>query len=164
MHQKRRPELAAAIAAIEAGEADALVAAKPDRLSRSQLDFASLLERAQRKRWEIVVLDQEFDMTTASGREMAGMVIGMAQWERDTIRERTRAALAARRRRGERVGRPASEVIPTGVRARIVKLSRRGMSRNGIASVCNGEGVPTAAGARRWDASTITRVLEREEA
>jgi len=103
-------------------------------------------------------------MTTASGREMAGMVIGMAQWERDTIRERTRAALAARRRRGERVGRPASEVIPTGVRARIVKLSRRGMSRNGIASVCNGEGVPTAAGARRWDASTITRVLEREEA
>jgi len=72
MHQKRRPELAAAIAAIEAGEADALVAAKLDRLSRSQLDFASLLERAQRKRWEIVVLDQEFDMRPRAGVRWRG--------------------------------------------------------------------------------------------
>ena len=50
----KRPGIQNALAQLEAGEADALVTAKVDRLSRSTLDFAGLIERAQREGWEIV--------------------------------------------------------------------------------------------------------------
>src|SRR4051794_38217463 len=58
---KRRPGLADAIEIIERGGADALVVSKLDRLSRSLLDFAGLMERAERRRWEIIVLAEQFD-------------------------------------------------------------------------------------------------------
>ena len=65
-----RRGLQRALEAVEAGMADGLVVAKLDRLSRSLLDFAGLMERAERKRWELVVLAEQFDMTTSSGRAM----------------------------------------------------------------------------------------------
>jgi anti-sigma B factor antagonist len=53
--------------------------------------------------------------------------------------------------------------IPPDVRDRIVELRSRGMSRNGIAQLLNRQSVPTAAGGKRWYASTVGRVLERED-
>src|SRR4051794_16948184 len=64
---KRRPGLGDAVEMIERGGADALVVSKLDRLSRSLLDFAGLMERAERKSWEIILLAEQFDMTTSSG-------------------------------------------------------------------------------------------------
>ena len=52
-----RPGIAAAIEAVESGQADALVTARLDRLSRSVIDFAGLLERARRNSWHVVALD-----------------------------------------------------------------------------------------------------------
>jgi DNA invertase Pin-like site-specific DNA recombinase len=163
---KKRPGLADAIASIERGEGDALVVSKLDRLSRSLLDFASLMERAERKHWELVVLAERFDMTTSGGRAMAGMLAVFAQWERDVIRERTRDALAAKRRAGTlkgKIGRPGwktESLIPPDVRRRILRLSRGGMSRSAIARLLNAEDVPRAAGGVAWYPSTIKRVLD----
>jgi Recombinase len=53
--------------------------------------------------------------------------------------------------------------IPRDVRQRIVELRSRGMSRNGIAELFNRQGVSAAAGGKRWYATTVGRVLERED-
>lgn len=98
--RKRRPGLARAVAACAAGTAEGLVAAKLDRLSRSLLDFAALLDDARRGGWTVVALDQGFDLSTPNGRAMAGMLAVFAQWERELIGERTSAALAAKRADG----------------------------------------------------------------
>lgn len=63
-----RAGLHAALQAVEQGEAQVLVVAKLDRLSRSLLDFANLMERSRRKRWALVALDLGVDTTTPPGR------------------------------------------------------------------------------------------------
>jgi DNA invertase Pin-like site-specific DNA recombinase len=161
MREERRPELAMAIAAIEAGDADALVVAKLDRLSRSLIDFAKLRERAQRRGWEIVALDQGIDMTTPGGELQANIFASVAQWERRVIGQRTKDALAAKRRAGTLngpIGRP--RLMPDDIRHRIGVLHCGGMSRSAIAKLLNDEGVPTAAGGAAWYPSTIKRVLD----
>jgi DNA invertase Pin-like site-specific DNA recombinase len=57
-----RPGLAAALAAVDAGEADGIIVSKLDRLSRSVLDFAQLVCRAQADGWNLVVLDLGLDL------------------------------------------------------------------------------------------------------
>ena len=51
--------------------------------------------------WSLVVLDIHLDLTTAAGRMMARTVINFAEYERELISERTKAGLAAKKRRGE---------------------------------------------------------------
>lgn len=144
-----RPELAAALAAIEAGEADGLVVAKLDRLSRSVRDLADLLERSRRNGWALVALDLGIDTTTPTGEAMASMVGVFAQLERRLASERTIAALAAARARGIRLGRPArltAEVAATAWHMR----ARRRYTYERIAAELNRTGVSTADG-NAWD-------------
>ena len=108
--------LSEALRTIEGGEADALVVAKLDRLSRSLIDFAGLIERSRRRGWAIVVLDLGVDTTTPVGELVANVMAAVAQWERRAIGQRTREALAVRRAQGVRLGRPRA--IPPDVRAR----------------------------------------------
>ena len=68
-----RPGLASAIETVENREADTLVVAKLDRLSRSLLDFAGLMDRSQKKNWSLVALDLAIDTTTPSGELMANI-------------------------------------------------------------------------------------------
>jgi DNA invertase Pin-like site-specific DNA recombinase len=76
------------------GDRGILMVARLDRLTRSIVQFASLMEAAQRDGWEIVCLDPAVDMTTPYGRAMAGMAAVFAQLERELISQRTREALA----------------------------------------------------------------------
>lgn len=148
-----RPGLAAALAAIEAGEAEGLVVAKLDRLSRSLLDFAGLMERSQRQGWALVALDLGVDNSTPSGELMANLLAIFAQFERRLIGQRTRDALAVKRAQGVRLGRPVT--MPDAVRARIRAEHEAGRSLTGIAASLNEDAVPTAQGGRRWHASTV---------
>jgi DNA invertase Pin-like site-specific DNA recombinase len=156
----RRPGLQRALTAVRGGEAQALVAAKLDRLSRSVLDFAKLLEEAQRDGWNIVALDFGLDMTTPQGELVAGVLMNVAQWERRVIAQRTKDGLAVRRAEGVRLGRPRA--LPVELRKRIVGMRGRGMSLAGIAEKLNADGVATAHGGARWYASTVNRVLAGE--
>src|SRR5215210_7973308 len=85
-----RPGLEAALAAVDGGEADALAVAKLDRLSRSLLDFAGLLERARRRGWTLVALDLGVDTSTPQGELVANVIASVAQWERRIIGQRTK--------------------------------------------------------------------------
>ena len=107
----RRPALSEALDVLGNGKASVLVTAKLDRLSRSVLDFSSLMARAEREGWAIVVLDVNVDTSTPSGEMMAHVVASFAQYERRLISDRTRRALAVKRAEG--VGWVAPARSPT---------------------------------------------------
>lgn len=152
-----RPGLANAVERLERHEADALVVSKLDRLSRSLLDFASLMERSRRKGWALVALDLGVDTSTASGEAMASVLATFAQLERRLIGERTRDALAVKRQNGVRLGRPP--VLDRRLVRRIVRLRRSGATLAGIADRLNREGVSTAHGGERWRHSSVRAVV-----
>ena len=151
-----RPELTAALADLDAGNADVLVAAKLDRVSRSVVDFAGLMARAGRKGWAIAVLDVAVDTSTPSGELMAHVVAAFAEYERKLIGARTKAALAAKRAEGVVLGRPRT--LDPSVRARIVAERTAGRTLTAIAADLTSEGVPTAQGGARWYPSTVRKI------
>ena len=153
-----RPALRDALAVLAVGDASVLVTAKLDRLSRSVLDFASLMARAEREGWAIVVLDVNVDTSTPSGEMMANVVAAFAQYERRLISERTKRALAVKRAEGVLLGRPRS--IPPNVRNLIVELRSDGLSYKRIADALNADDVPRGQNGIKWWPSTIQHVLE----
>lgn len=153
-----RPGLQAALAAVEGGEADALVVAKLDRLSRSLLDFSAVMERSRRRGWALVALDLGVDTTTPSGEMMANVLAVFAQFERRLIGQRTKDALAQKRAAGVRLGRPPT--VGDATVARILGLRRSGVTYAGIADRLATEGVPAGHGGR-WHAATVLRVARR---
>jgi DNA invertase Pin-like site-specific DNA recombinase len=152
---KNRPGLAAALRRIETGEAGTLLSAKLDRLSRSVLDFAGIIERANRAGWCLRVLDVDVDTSTPNGQLVATVLAAVAQWERQLIAARTSDALAVLRAQGRELGRP-SPVTPD-VIARVVELRAEGRSWAAIASVMTAEHCPTASGGR-WHPTTVRRI------
>lgn len=157
-----RPALAEAIAAVESGQASALIVAKLDRLSRSVADASGLLDRAARAGWRIFSADLAIDTTTPAGEAAASMMIVFSQLERRLISQRTKDALAVKRAQGVRLGRRGG--IDPEVLSRIVADRRNGQSINAIAAALTTEGVPTARGGARWYASTVKAALESQDA
>lgn len=153
-----RPELAAALDALDRGDAQVLVVAKLDRLARSVLDFAEIMARAGRNGWAIVCLDIAVDTTTPAGEMLANVTAAFAQYERRLISERTKAALARKRAQGARLGRPVA--LPAQVRAQIATRRSEGATLRQIATELNDAGTPTAQGGARWYPATIARVLD----
>lgn len=153
----KRPGIATALEALRAHRADTLVVAKLDRLSRSLLDFAALMERATREHWALVALDLGVDTTTPAGEAMANVMATFAQFERRLIGQRTKEALAQKRAAGVRLGRPRT--LPDAVRQRIAAARANGATLSAIAEALTQDQVPTAQGGRRWYASTVRAVL-----
>lgn len=153
----RRPGIAAALDALRRKRADTLVVAKLDRLSRSMLDFAALMDRSTREGWALVALDLGVDTTTPAGEAMANVMATFAQFERRLIAQRTKEALAIKKQQGVRLGRPRR--LPDEVVASIVDARTRGWSLARIALDLDQRGVPTAHGGRRWYASTVASVV-----
>lgn len=156
-----RPAISKALDALTKGEASILVVSKLDRLSRSLLDFASLMDKAKREGWQIVVLDVDIDTTTPSGQLMANVMASFAEYERQLIGQRTSAALQQKKAQGARLGRPKS--LDGAVARRIVALREEGKSTPVIANQLNMEAVPTARGGVRWYPSTVSAVLRSVE-
>ncbi len=96
-----RPALKALIRDIEAGKIDCVVVYKVDRLSRSLMDFAKMLEVFERKSAAFVCVTQQFNTTNSMGRIMLNVLLSFAQFEREIISERTRDKMAAARRKGK---------------------------------------------------------------
>jgi DNA invertase Pin-like site-specific DNA recombinase len=154
----KRPGVQAALEMLKRREADGLVVAKLDRLSRSMLDFTGIMAKAQKQSWALVALDCAVDTTTPAGEAMANVLATFAQFERRLIGQRTREAMAEKRQQGIRFGRPLS--LPADVRARIVRERHDdGKSLRAIATQLNADGVATAQGGQQWWASTVRSAL-----
>lgn len=146
-----RPGMALVLHALQGRRADTLVVAKLDRLGRSLLDVAGLIEMAARQGWALVALDVGVDTASLTGKAMAGMMAVFAELERGLIGQRTRDALRAARERGTVLGRP--RVLSDEVLERIVAERAEGASLRAIARQLDEDGVPTAHGARHWQVS-----------
>jgi DNA invertase Pin-like site-specific DNA recombinase len=95
-----RPALRRLIGDIEAGGIDVVVVYKIDRLSRSLMDFAKLVEILDRNSVTFVSVTQAFNTTTSMGRLTLNILLSFAQFEREVIGERIRDKFAASRKRG----------------------------------------------------------------
>jgi DNA invertase Pin-like site-specific DNA recombinase len=157
----KRPGVQGALSVLADGGADALVVAKLDRLSRSMLDFAALMNAAQKQGWALVALDLGVDTSTPSGEMMANVLATFAQFERRLISQRTREALAQKRAAGVRLGRPA--VLDQKVVSRIKRERARGKTFAQIAERLNNDAVPTAHSGEKWHPATVRSVLLRAE-
>lgn len=155
-----RVALAEALKVIESGGAGTLIVAKLDRLSRSLLDFAGLMKRAQDEGWNLVALDLGIDLSTPAGEFLASVMASAAQWERRIIGQRTKDALAARRAAGVRLGRPGG--VPHSIVQRIARERKAGKSLASIANDLSEDGVATAQGGLRWYPSTVRAVLSSQ--
>jgi DNA invertase Pin-like site-specific DNA recombinase len=99
-----RPALRRLLADIEAGLVDVIVVYKIDRLSRSLMDFAKLVEVFDRKGVTFVSVTQSFNTTTSMGRLTLNILLSFAQFEREVIGERIRDKFAASRKKGMWMG------------------------------------------------------------
>src|SRR5271154_2126860 len=96
----QRPALARLLADIQAGKIDCVLVHKVDRLSRSLLDFARMMEVFDQHQVAFVSITQQFNSATSMGRLVLNVPLSFAQFEREIISERTRDKIAAARRKG----------------------------------------------------------------
>jgi site-specific DNA recombinase len=99
-----RPALKRLMADIAAGRIDVVVVYKIDRLSRSLLDFAKLVEVFDQHKVTFVSVTQSFSTTTSMGRLTLNVLLSFAQFEREVIGERIRDKFLASRKRGMWMG------------------------------------------------------------
>ncbi|WP_276199962.1 recombinase family protein [Chelatococcus sp. XZ-Ab1] len=113
-----RPALKRLLADIEDGRVDVVVVYKIDRLSRSLMDFAKLVEVFDRGSVTFVSVTQSFNTTTSMGRLTLNILLSFAQFEREVIGERIRDKFAASRKKGMWMG----GFVPLGYEVRHRKL------------------------------------------
>ena len=164
--RNNRAELAEALAACRKHKA-VLLLARLDRLARNVAFVANLLEAGT----DFIALDMP-----EADRTFLQMAAVFAEWEGLKISERTKAALAAAKARGTRLGSPVPEKgSALGVEAQVAEADRfagnaapvidsirsAGITNlRGIAEALNARGVQTARGGR-WHAATVRNVLNR---
>jgi putative DNA-invertase from lambdoid prophage Rac len=111
-------------------EIDVVLVWRLDRWGRSVTDLLSTFQELNHLGVGFVSLTEALDLTTPTGRAMAGLLAVFAEFEREILRERVRAGLADARRNGRRLGRP----VTAGLQAdKVRKLHRAGVSKAEIA-------------------------------
>jgi putative DNA-invertase from lambdoid prophage Rac len=126
MRQKREELLIAA----RKRDIDLVVVWRLDRWGRSLVDLVNTLQELSSLKVGFVSLSEALDLTTPSGRALAGMLAVFAEFERDILRDRVKAGIAQARKEGKPHGRPLSAALhlPT-----IRKLFGKGVSKREIA-------------------------------
>jgi len=100
-----RPGLILALEALKSHQVDALVILKLDRLTRSVKDLGTLVETFDKYGAALVSVQDSINTQTAAGRLVLNVLGSVAQWEREAICERTAAAMAVKKAKGELVGK-----------------------------------------------------------
>lgn len=176
-----RPGLQAVLERLDAGAAEGLLITKLDRLTRSVRDLSALLDRGFKTRFALLSVAEQVDTRSASGRLVLNLLASVGEWERETLGERTRDALAHLRTSGVQLGGEALGwargderdaegrlvIVQVGEEtatvARIVQLRDEGRSLRVIAAKLVEEGRPTKRGGM-WHPQTVAKVLQRSSA
>ncbi len=177
-----RPALQRLLDDLERGAVDMVVVYKVDRLSRSLLDFARLMERFDKKGVGFVSVTQNFDTSSSMGRLVLNILLSFAQFERELISERTRDKIQAARRRGKWTGGQVSlgyridperrglaviheeaEVVRTifdlYLQTHSIGVITERLNELGFATKRHVSKSGKARGGRRWNKSTVYQVL-----
>jgi len=168
-----RPALQRALSALTTGTAQGIIVASLDRLSRKQLDLLTLIQQFDDRRQTFIAVKEQVDSSTHTGRLILGIFSSIAEWERDNIRDRTRAALAQKRARGEVTGghppygmrREGGYYVPDMKEAlllsRVAELNQAGLTLRQIAAKLTAEGFKTRAGKTTWSHVQVWKILKR---
>lgn len=177
-----RPALQRLLEDMEASLIDCVVVYKVDRLSRSLLDFAKIIEAFDRKEVSFVSVTQQFNTTTSMGRLTLNILLSFAQFEREIIGERIRDKVAATKRKGKYCGgmpvlgydvdRERKRLVVNEEEARLVRHVFTRFVRSGsttlLAQELNAEGSITKSwvtktgklhAGRPWNKADIYRLL-----
>ncbi len=100
----QRPALQRLLTDVAAGKIDIIVVYKVDRLTRSLLDFAKLVEALDKAGTSFVSITQSFNTTTSMGRLTLNMLLSFAQFEREVTAERIRDKISASKAKGMWMG------------------------------------------------------------
>lgn len=101
----KRPGMKRVLDLLDHGQVSGIVVAKLDRLTRSVRDVGHLVEvYFSRGDLRMISVGEQLDTSTAGGRLVLNVLASVGQWEREAIGERTRAALRAKKDRGQRAG------------------------------------------------------------
>ena len=169
-----RPGLMAAVAGLRRG--DVLLIAKRDRLGRDQMAVLMIEKAVSRKGATIVSADGLGNGDDAGSVFMRQVIDAAAVYERNLIKARTKAALAAKRKAGERTGevpfgwrlddagRLVEDAAEQNVLVKIMAGRAAGMSLRQIAAILTGAGIVTKKGRSTWTHTTIASILERAAA
>lgn len=111
-------------------EIDVVLVWRLDRWGRSVADLLATLQELEHLDVGLVSLTEALDLTTPAGRAMAGLLAIFSEFEREILRERTRAGLAHARQSGKRLGRPATAACKA---ADVRRLFRKHVSKSEIA-------------------------------
>jgi DNA invertase Pin-like site-specific DNA recombinase len=158
-----RPVLRDALTRLDNGTAQALIVTRIDRLARSTTDFLSIVDRAAKNNWRLVLLDLNLDTSTYQGRFVTTIMSALAEMERGIIAERQKDVHKHRRDSGQvwGVDLGPKQLISDEIRNRIVEEREKGLSLRAIANTLQAEGIPTAYGGK-WSASSIKYVLDQQ--
>jgi putative DNA-invertase from lambdoid prophage Rac len=127
VERKAREQL---IEAARRRQIDVVLVWRLDRWGRSGTDLLATLQELEHLGVGFVSLTEALDLTTPAGRAMAGLLAVFAEFEREILRERTRAGLVQARLNGKRLGRPLTAGLHA---AEIRKLHRAGVAKAEIA-------------------------------
>ena len=116
-------------------------------------------------------VQEQVDTRTASGRLVLNVLMSAAQWERETIGERTSQALQHKKAQGEHIGGVGFGYQVTGKKlakakdhetvTAIMEMRGQGMTLTAIANKLNADGIKTARGGQ-WYAKTVSNIINRE--
>jgi DNA invertase Pin-like site-specific DNA recombinase len=111
-------------------EIDLVLVWRLDRWGRSVTDLLATLQELDHLGVGFVSMTEALDLTTPTGRAMAGLLAVFAAFEREILQERTKAGLAHARENGQRLGRPATAAVHA---TEVRKMFRAGVSKSEIA-------------------------------
>jgi site-specific DNA recombinase len=106
------------LAVIKAGKVDVVVVYKIDRLTRSLMDFAKIVEVFDAHKVSFVSVTQQFNTLSSMGRLTLNVLLSFAQFEREVTAERIRDKVAASKSKGMWMGGPT----PIGYIVKVKKL------------------------------------------
>ena len=123
------PERTKVLALARAHEIDGILVTELSRWGRSTHDLVQTLDDLHG--WKVSVLAQtglSFDLSTASGKLMRTIMAGLAEFERDLIRERVKSGLASARARGVKLGRQLGQRPSDKKAKKVLALHKEGLS------------------------------------
>lgn len=157
-----RPALTETLKRLDAGEAQALFVTRIDRLARSTQDFLSIVDRANKNGWRLVMLDLNLDTSSYQGRFVVTIMSALAEMERGIIAERQRDVHKDRRARGIvwGVDMGPKNKTPEEIKQRVLSERASGASYKTIADGLNRDEIPTQ-NLRKWYPTTVKNLLEQ---
>ena len=166
-----RPGLTRALAMLAKGEADALLVAKLDRLTRSVVDLGALIDRyfAPGKA-ALLSVSENIDTRSAAGRLVLNILASVSQWEREAIGERTRDAMRHMKAQGEYTGGNApygftlkdGALVPDDFEQKVITQARElrasGLALAKVAAALDQRGIQARSG-QPFGAKQISRMM-----